>query len=253
MRVVIGEDEALLRRGLTLILEGAGFLVAGAAADAVELVEMAAAHRPDMVITDVRMPPSHTDEGMVAALALARNYPSMSIVVLSQHVQRRYAVELLAEKRRGIGYLLKQRIGDVDISSWPTSWQRRRRSAKGPPNCAAASTSPLPSYGAWCTTSCRHRWWNAAATKVVVRLDEMDGTLMIEVTDNGRGGASREGGTGLRGLVDRVDVLGGTFTLFSPVGSGTTISVRLAVSRDADHPDGLSPTAVPIATRGIAQ
>lgn len=94
---------------------------------------------------------------------------------------------------------------------------------------------------------------HAAATKVVVRLDEMDGTLMIEVTDNGRGGASREGGTGLRGLVDRVDVLGGTFTLFSPVGSGTTISVRLAVSRDADHPTADSPTAVSISPKGVAQ
>ena len=114
MRVVIGEDEVLLRRGLTLILESAGFEVAGVAGDAVELVDLAAVHQPDMVITDVRMPPSHTDEGMVAALQLARKYPAMSIVVLSQHVQRRYAVELLAEKRKGIGYLLKQRIGDVD-------------------------------------------------------------------------------------------------------------------------------------------
>lgn len=76
--------------------------------------EIAAAHRPDMVITDVRMPPTHTDEGMVAALKLARLYPSMSIVVLSQHVQRRYAAELLAHQRKGIGYLLKQRISDVD-------------------------------------------------------------------------------------------------------------------------------------------
>ena len=67
-----------------------------------------------MVITDVRMPPTHTDEGMVAALQIARKYHMMSIVVLSQHVQRRYAVELLAEKRQGIGYLLKQRIADVE-------------------------------------------------------------------------------------------------------------------------------------------
>ena len=114
MRVVIGEDEALLRRGLTLILESAGVVVAGAAVDASELLELADCHKPDMVITDVRMPPTHTDEGMAAALELARRYPSMSIVVLSQHVQRRYAVELLAEKRNGIGYLLKQRIGNVD-------------------------------------------------------------------------------------------------------------------------------------------
>lgn len=114
MRVVIGEDEALLRRGLTLLLESAGFVVAAAARDAVELIELTEEHRPDMVITDVRMPPTHTDEGMAAALQLAREHPAMSVVVLSQHVQRRYAVELLAEKRQGIGYLLKQRIADVE-------------------------------------------------------------------------------------------------------------------------------------------
>jgi DNA-binding NarL/FixJ family response regulator len=115
MRVVIGEDEALLRRGLTLVLESAGFEVAGAASDGVGLVRLAGEQQPDMVITDVRMPPSHSDEGMVAALEIAQAHPDMAIVVLSQHVQRRYAVELMAEKRSGIGYLLKQRIADVDV------------------------------------------------------------------------------------------------------------------------------------------
>ena len=114
MRVVIGEDEALLRRGLTLVLENAGFEVAAAAADGAQLIDLTERHLPDMVITDVRMPPTHTDEGMVAALQIAREHPAMAVVVLSQHVQRRYAVELLAEKRQGIGYLLKQRIADVE-------------------------------------------------------------------------------------------------------------------------------------------
>lgn len=114
MRVVIGEDEALLRQGLTLVLQNAGFEVAAAASNAVDLLRLTEQHQPDMVITDVRMPPTHTDEGMVAALAVTRDHPSMSVVVLSQHVQRRYAVELLAEKRQGIGYLLKQRIADVE-------------------------------------------------------------------------------------------------------------------------------------------
>ncbi len=114
MRVVIGEDETLLRQGLTLVLEGAGFEVAGAASDAAGLLELVRRHAPDLVITDVRMPPTHTDEGMVAALSIVRTHPQMSVVVLSQHVQRRYAIELLAEKRRGIGYLLKQRIADVE-------------------------------------------------------------------------------------------------------------------------------------------
>ena len=114
MKVVIGGDEVLLRRGLTLVLQNAGFVVAAAADDAVGLLALTAEHRPDLVITDVRMPPTHTDEGMVAALQIARTFPDMSVVVLSQYVQRRYAVELLAEKRRGVGYLLKQRIADVD-------------------------------------------------------------------------------------------------------------------------------------------
>lgn len=114
MRVVIGEDEALLRHGLSLVLTSADIEVAGAAENADDLVRLTDDLRPDMIITDVRMPPTYTDEGMVAALHVARTYPDMAVVVLSQYVQRRYAVELLTEKRRGIGYLLKQRIADVD-------------------------------------------------------------------------------------------------------------------------------------------
>jgi DNA-binding NarL/FixJ family response regulator len=114
VKVVIGEDEVLLQRGLTLVLENAGFVVAAAADDATGLLALTERHRPDLVITDVRMPPTHTDEGMVAALHIARTWPGTAVVVLSQYVQRRYAVELLAEKRRGVGYLLKQRIADVD-------------------------------------------------------------------------------------------------------------------------------------------
>lgn len=114
MRVVIGEDEALLRHGLSLVLQSADIEVSGAAENADDLVKLTDELRPDMVITDVRMPPTHTDEGMVAALHVARTHPDMAVVVLSQYVQRRYAVELLTEKRRGIGYLLKQRIADVD-------------------------------------------------------------------------------------------------------------------------------------------
>lgn len=114
MRVVIGEDEALLRRGLVLVLDSAGIEVAGAAADATGLLELTRQQEPDLVITDVRMPPTHTDEGMVAALRIVHDHPGIAVVVLSQHVQRRYAIELLAEKRQGIGYLLKQRIADVE-------------------------------------------------------------------------------------------------------------------------------------------
>jgi len=114
MRVVIGEDEALLRRGLELLLGDAGFDVVAVAADASELEAAVAEHRPALAVTDIRMPPSYTDEGLLAALRIRTQFPQTAVVVLSQHVQRRYAVELLSDQTGGIGYLLKQRIADVD-------------------------------------------------------------------------------------------------------------------------------------------
>jgi len=116
MRVVIGEDQSLLREGLVLLLRRAGFDVAGAAANADDLVRKTRAHKPDVVITDIRMPPSHTDEGLQASLAIREMNPAIAIVVLSQHVQRSYAHELLESGSDGgaIGYLLKQRIADAE-------------------------------------------------------------------------------------------------------------------------------------------
>jgi DNA-binding NarL/FixJ family response regulator len=114
VRVVIGEDEALLRQGLTLVLEQDGFEVDAAVPDAVALEEAVARFRPDLVITDIRMPPTHTDEGLVAALRIRSTYPDTAVVVLSQYVQRRYAIELLTDRPAKVGYLLKQRISDVD-------------------------------------------------------------------------------------------------------------------------------------------
>lgn len=114
MRVVIAEDEALLRHGLMLVLEQGGFAVDAAVADAVQLEAEVEQHRPDLVITDIRMPPTHTDEGLVAALKIRAGYPETAVVVLSQHVQRRYALELLGEQSGKVGYLLKQRIADVE-------------------------------------------------------------------------------------------------------------------------------------------
>jgi DNA-binding NarL/FixJ family response regulator len=113
VRVVIGDDETLLLAGLTHVLEQAGIEVVAAARDAAELLRQAADHRPDLVITDIRMPPTNTDEGLVAALQVRRTMPEIAVVVLSQHVQRRYAVELLTEQPSGVGYLLKQRIADI--------------------------------------------------------------------------------------------------------------------------------------------
>lgn len=114
MRVVIGEDEALIRRGLELVLQDAGHQVSAAVGDTQALHEAIAAHHPDVVVTDIRMPPSYTDEGLRAALRIRREHPDVAVVVLSQYVQRRYARELLAGGATRMGYLLKQRIADVD-------------------------------------------------------------------------------------------------------------------------------------------
>ncbi len=113
MRVVIGEDEALLREGLVLMLERAGFDVVDVVADATALIDSALSHRPDVVLSDIRMPPTHTDDGLRAALAIRAAHPGMPVMLISQYVQRRYALELASDDPAGIGYLLKQRITDV--------------------------------------------------------------------------------------------------------------------------------------------
>lgn len=114
MRVVIGEDEALLREGLSLVLAQGGIDVVAIADNALALISDVHEHRPDLVITDIRMPPDNTDDGLRAALQLRAEQPGLPIVVLSQHVQRQYAVELLDGDEAGIGYLLKQRITNID-------------------------------------------------------------------------------------------------------------------------------------------
>ena len=113
MRVLIGEGEPLLPEGLGPVLSRAGFEVAGAAADADELRALAGEAEPDVVITDMRMPPGDADDGLRAALDIRKRRPATAVLVLSQHVQRRYALELLGDRPAGIGYLLKQRVSDV--------------------------------------------------------------------------------------------------------------------------------------------
>lgn len=111
MRLVIAEDSALLREGLTHILTNFGHLV-HAVGDAPTLVAAVEQHRPDVVITDIRMPPDLRDEGMRAALQLRRQHPTLPVLVLSQYVEQTYAAELV-ETGTGVGYLLKDRVGDV--------------------------------------------------------------------------------------------------------------------------------------------
>jgi DNA-binding NarL/FixJ family response regulator len=113
VRLIVAEDETLLREGLVLVLERAGFEVVGTAADAVDLVALAERERPDVVVTDIRMPPGRADDGLTAAIRIRRTVPGAGVVVLSQFVQRRYALELIGTNPSGVGYLLKERIGEV--------------------------------------------------------------------------------------------------------------------------------------------
>ncbi len=114
MRVVIAEDSVLLRAGLTRILADAGEEVVATVGAADELMIAAERHQPDLAIVDVRMPPTHTDDGLRASIAIRARWPQIGILVLSQYVEERYATELLAGETRGIGYLLKDRIADVN-------------------------------------------------------------------------------------------------------------------------------------------
>ncbi|TDU79503.1 response regulator transcription factor [Streptomyces sp. KS 21] len=114
MRAVIAEDSVLLRIGLVKVLEMAGFEVAAETGDAEALLAAVAEHRPDLALVDVRMPPGFTDEGVRAALMIRRQWPGTSVLLLSQYVEERYAADLLADRTGGIGYLLKQRVADVE-------------------------------------------------------------------------------------------------------------------------------------------
>jgi DNA-binding NarL/FixJ family response regulator len=113
MRAVIAEDSVLLRAGLTRLLADAGVDVVAAVGDADALLRAVDEHQPDVCVVDVRMPPTHTDEGLRAALVLRRQWPNVAILVLSQYVEERYATELLSSDTRGVGYLLKDRVADV--------------------------------------------------------------------------------------------------------------------------------------------
>jgi DNA-binding NarL/FixJ family response regulator len=114
MRVVIAEDSALLREGLSRLLVEAGFDVVAAVSDGETAIRAVADHQPDIAVLDVRMPPTFTDEGLRAALVMRSQWPTVAVMVFSQYVEERYATELLAGQTRGIGYLLKDRVADVD-------------------------------------------------------------------------------------------------------------------------------------------
>jgi DNA-binding NarL/FixJ family response regulator len=113
LRVVIGEDDVLLREGIGRLLEDAGFEVVAQAGDAEDLLRKALAHRPDVVITDVQMPPRNEDDGLVAAIELRSRRPEIGVLVLSAYYEDYYPLRLIGERAEGVGYVLKQRVGDV--------------------------------------------------------------------------------------------------------------------------------------------
>lgn len=122
LRAVVADDSVLLRDGLVRLLAEDSIEVVAAVGDAEELLDAVTEHEPDLAIIDVRMPPTHTDEGIRAAITLRGSYPSMRIIVLSQYVEERYAAELLAGDTSGVGYLLKDRV--VDVSDFLASVRR---------------------------------------------------------------------------------------------------------------------------------
>lgn len=114
MRIALADDSALLRQGLGRMLTDAGFEIAGEAGNVAELMTIVEGTMPDVVVVDIRMPPTHTNEGILAARAIRAAHPSVAVLVLSQYLETVYAIELLSDDTAGVGYLLKDRVANVD-------------------------------------------------------------------------------------------------------------------------------------------
>ena len=114
-RVLVGEDQPLVREGIVRVLEEAGFEVVAVAGDATDLVRKAGGHRPYVVVTDIQMPPENSDDGLRAAIEIRRRQPEVGVVVLSQYLEDHYALELVGDRADGVGYLLKDRLGDLAL------------------------------------------------------------------------------------------------------------------------------------------
>lgn len=115
MRVVIADDQVLLREGVARLISEAGFEVVGQAGDGEELLRKVRAHKPDVAIIDIRMPPTNTDEGLRAAQTIRKELPETAVLVLSQYVEQGYALDLLSDSAEGVGYLLKDRVADIEV------------------------------------------------------------------------------------------------------------------------------------------
>lgn len=115
VRVVVGEDEPFVREGIVRVLERSDFDVVGVAADAPDLERKVNAHKPDVVVTDIQMPPTSTDDGLRAAIKIRATHPEVGVLVLSQFIEEDYAVALVGDRADGVGYLLKERVSDLDL------------------------------------------------------------------------------------------------------------------------------------------
>ena len=115
LRIVVGEDHALVREGVVRMLERAGFDVVGTAGDALDMVQKTRTHRPDVMVTDILMPPNRTDDGLRAAIEIRRTEPEIGVLVLSQFLEDRFVHELVGDRADGVGYLLKEKVGDSTV------------------------------------------------------------------------------------------------------------------------------------------
>ena len=143
MRVVVADDSVLLREGVVRLLEEAGLEVVGQAGDADDLRRKVYAHKPDVAIVDVRMPPDDTDDGLRAALEIRERQPETAVLVLSQYVEECYALDLVGEGAGGVGYLLKDRVADVDRFTEAVAARGRRRLGARPRG-GVAPAAPQP-------------------------------------------------------------------------------------------------------------
>jgi DNA-binding NarL/FixJ family response regulator len=113
VRIIVGEDQPFVREGIVRVLDDGDFEVVGTAADARDLIRLADAYRPDVVVADIQMPPEHSDDGLRAALAIRAAHPGVGVLVLSQFLEDAYALALVADGAQGVGYLLKEKVGDL--------------------------------------------------------------------------------------------------------------------------------------------
>jgi len=144
VRVVVGEDDVLMREGIVRLLIEAGFDVVSQAGDAEAFLRKALAHKPDVAVVDIQMPPGRSDDGLRAALELRRLLPETGVLVLSQYYEESYALDLIGDSAEGVGYLLKERVGDVERVQGCRCPRRERgqrsRSRGGGPHARAPSS-----------------------------------------------------------------------------------------------------------------